>query len=33
MSLSINAEYDRSTMPVRYRVVLVDIRRFKQEGP
>jgi PAS domain S-box-containing protein len=33
MSLSINAEYDRSTMPVRYRVVLVDIRRFKQEAP
>ncbi len=33
MSLSINAECDRSTMPVRYRVVLVDIRRFKQEGP
>jgi PAS domain S-box-containing protein len=31
MSLSINAEFDRSNKLVQYRVVLVDIRRFKQE--
>ena len=31
MLLNINAEYDRSNMLVRYRVVLVDIRQFKQE--
>ena len=31
MSLSINAEFDRSNRLVQYRVVLVDTRGFKQE--
>ena len=31
MSVTINAEVNSSNMPVRYRVVLVDIRQFKQE--
>lgn len=32
MSLRINAEYDNSSRPVRYRVVLVDMMGFMQES-
>jgi len=32
MSLSINAEYDNLNRPVRYRVVLVDMKGFMQES-
>jgi PAS domain S-box-containing protein len=32
MALRINAEYDNSSMQVRYRVVLVDLQGFMQEN-
>jgi PAS domain S-box-containing protein len=32
MSLRINAEYDNSSRPVRYRIVLVDMMGFMQES-
>lgn len=32
MALKINAEYDNSSRPVRYRVVHVDLQGFMQES-